>query len=570
MIKVIIKDGYNKVILNENEEIEISDIIENVNIEEETFKYLEGIEAQRVCGNAINELYNYKGIELYTFYRATIFMNLKEVFTKVLILKTIIEKYGENLEVITDSNITIDVAKNLFALDVKIEEKENTTSDTVNNRGILIKRVLKGISYFVKFKLKKNKNKTLVFTQAASINKISIESNEGCYDSLYGNILNDIKNNQDIFNVQFLNNIDSYSKSNLLCNEYFAFEIIPIIKKLIGEKILDKASIDDKLDNLSKFNYNYHGYDLKEAIDKYVFNNLKEHYISYAKEICLWEKLIEKLKINRVLVVDEADRPRCIVTAGNVLGIETYALQHGIINQTSAAYLTPTKNEKLIPKKTFVWGEKFKEFLVSSTKVYNEKNIVVIGQPRTDYLYKKLKEQSSDNSKEETKILFATQPIRDLAEESLEMLLESLIGIKNYKLIIKLHPADTFENLYTDMIKKYNIKNVEITKSLDIYDGLLWCDVVISVHSTVVLEGAMFNKPSICIILPKYNDEGNFVKEGLSLGVKNSNELKSILINKEYLNNCNYKKFVEKSFYKVDGLVSKRASSYIKSSEETL
>ena len=87
-------------------------------------------------------------------------------------------------------------------------------------------------------------------------------------------------------------------------------------------------------------------------------------------------------------------------------------------------------------------------------------------------------------------------------------------------------------------------------------------------HSTVVLEGAIFNKPSICIMLPKYNDEGNFVKEGLSLGVKNSNELRNILVNKEYLSECNYKKFIEKSFYKVDGDVSQRASNYLRHRED--
>lgn len=572
MIKVFIKDSYYKIILNNGEKKDINDILQNVNIEEETYSYLAKLESQKVSGKAINELYNYKGVELYTFYRATMFMHLKEVFTCFFMIKNIIKEYGKDLDIITDNKVVFDISTLLFDVNVKFENKENIFEDkenTINNsKSILIKRALKGMSYFIKYKFSKAKNRTLVFTQAASINKISIRNKEIYYDALYGNIISNVKQSDNIFNVQFLNNFDLYDKSNLLSKDYFPFEMISIIKKAVGERLVDKNNIEDNLNMLNEFEYKYFDYNLREVIYKYVFNNLKSHYFSYVKEICVWERIIKILKINKALVVDEADRPRCIITAGNILNIDTFGLQHGIINQTSSAYITPTKNKKLVPKKTFVWGEKFKEFLITATNVYNEDNIVVIGQPRTDYLYEKVKEYNKINNDDEMKILFATQPICDLAEESLRMLLEALVEVKNYKLIIKLHPADNFENIYMDIINKYNIKNVEVTKSLDIYDALLWCDLVISVHSTVVLEGAIFNKPSICIILPKYNDEGNFVKEGLSLGVKNSNELRNILVNKEYLSECNYKKFIEKSFYKVDGSVSQRASNYLRHRED--
>lgn len=574
MRKVILRDNSYRIILNNDEEESINDILGNINIEEETYNYLSNLESQKILGKAINELYSYKEIELYTFYRATIFMKLKEVFTYFFIIKTIIEQYDNNLLIITDNNIVFNIATKVFKLNAKLESKEtiiNNKEKAINNsKSILIKRSLKGIVYFIKYKFKKSKNKTLIFTQVSSINKISIKDKYIYYDALYGNIINDLKKNEDIFNVQFLNNIDSYDKSNLLSKSCFPFEMISIIKKILGEKILNKNNIDDNLNLLNEFDYKYFGYDLKEIIDEYIFNNIKDHYISYAKEISIWEKFIKVLRINKAIVVDEADRPRCIITAGNILNIDTYALQHGIINQTSSAYLTPTKNKKLVPKVTFVWGEKFKNFLINSTNVYNEKNIFVIGQPRTDYLFEKLKEHKKTNDGNEIKILFATQPIRDLAEESLKMLLKSLEGVENYKLIIKLHPADTYDDMYRDIINEYNVENVEITKSLDIYDALLWCDLVISVHSTVVLEGAIFNKPSICIILPKYNDEGNFVKEELSLGVKSSGELKNILINRKYLSTCNYKNFIEKSFYKIDGTVSKRVVDYLTTREDTL
>lgn len=135
---------------------------------------------------------------------------------------------------------------------------------------------------------------------------------------------------------------------------------------------------------------------------------------------------------------------------------------------------------------------------------------------------------------------------------------------KEYELIIKLHPADKYYHIYESLIEQYNIKNVKILEDGDIYEIINWCDVVVSVHSTVVIEGALLDKPSICILLPKYNDAGGFVRDGVSLGAKDEYDLKNYL---EGIKNMSFEnrfsEYIKNNFYKVDGKVTDRIVSII-------
>ncbi|HBG37964.1 MAG TPA: hypothetical protein DHW76_04965, partial [Clostridiaceae bacterium] len=85
--------------------------------------------------------------------------------------------------------------------------------------------------------------------------------------------------------------------------------------------------------------FNFENIDLKNIVIKYAFADFKFQCLSYLKEILAMKKLIKKNKIKKCIVIGEGDRGRCIITAGNMCGIETYALQHGTISETSSAYI---------------------------------------------------------------------------------------------------------------------------------------------------------------------------------------------------------------------------------------
>ncbi|MEG0308663.1 MAG: CDP-glycerol glycerophosphotransferase family protein [Clostridium sp.] len=575
----------NTILFSHGKKVDIADVVKITNIDEKSIKFLKELENQVFEDGSISKLYIYDGLEMYSFYRATIYEKLKEFMTRVITLEEIIKfiidnevegdnKLGESneIEIVTDDIIIYDLGKNLFSIkNIILNEEYVVEEDTENKFKIsnsyhLLKRALKGLKHFTVHKFKYNKEKLLLCTQVSAINTITINNISYEYDALYGKIKDQLEKEYNVFNLQVLNSKDIIIKANGLGKNYFPFEYIRVYRKMFGKMLINKEKIVDNLDDLKFFNFYYGDYDLKGFITKYVFNNLEHFYMNYVEEILVFKRLMKSLKIKKVLAVDEADRPRCMIVAGNLLGIETFGIQHGLINETSVAYLVPSNEKKLVPKTTFLWGTKFKELLTNNTEVFTEENIAVIGQPRTDYLYEKNLVDKDEYRKEEKnhkRILFATQPIKDLSEDSFIMLCEALKGSNNYELIVKLHPSDSNLHFYEKNINEYKLNNVEITKEKDLYDCLIWCDMVISVHSTVILEGAILDKPSICILLPKYYDEGNFVKEELSLGAKSSDELLECINKINAAGKGNYKSFIERNFYKVDGKVSERAIKII-------
>ena len=538
-----------------------SEITKN-DIESEIRNFLLNIENQNISGIKINKMYTYDEIELYNFCRGSLYDKLKSLLNKFALIENIIEFYDEEIEISTDDLVFKYLAEEVFYL--KCEYKCINTMKKKKNSNNLKKiiRVIRGFSYLLKAKIK-NKNNELFITQANSINSISINNKVIDYDSQFGNVLGNSRKCGSAFILQYLNNESLLDKSIKLGKDIFPFENFIFMKKFIYKLNMKENKINNNLRYLKDIDFSFHNKNLYEFINKFLLQDLEKMMNNYLYEIYAAEKFLKFIKAKKVIAIDEADRIRCFIYAANKLNIPSYAIQHGIITLGSSAYFIPSEDDIYISNKTFVWGKKFRDTLIENTKIYSDKNVEIVGQIRTDYLFNKLKYDSILNENSEVKILYATQSIKDLTYEATEMLFEGLENLKiKYALVIKLHPNDIYEDLYTDLIDKYNIKNVRITRSMDIYDAINWSDVVISVHSTVNLEAAILNKPSICILLNKYWDEGNFVRDNISLGVKNKDELTTILgsLDSYKLDNENV---IKEYFYKIDGLVSERINNSI-------
>ena len=567
MIEILINGEEIYAIIN-GERTSIDNDIIKFNINDEIKDFITELEECRILDVGIKDLYIYDDIEAYNFARGTICNKISGVLSKFLLIEALIEKYGkESIKLYTSDIVYKYICNNIFKVKI-YDSKENI--EEINKKkkkvnGKIIKRIIKGFIFLYKYKFKKDKNENILFmTQCGAINTIRIGEKSINYDSQYGEVIELLRNEKHIFRMQYLNNIIALDKSRRIGDDFFPFENFLLMKKTIFKKKLDDKKLIDKLYLLKDFNFSFHNRDVYNLLDKFVFSNIKELFNSYIYEIYASEKLLKLLNISKVISVDEADRARCLIYSANKLNIPTFAIQHGIITKASVSYFIPTNNNIYIPRKTFVWGEEFKEVLLKDTKIYNNDNTVVVGQPRTDYLYNKLqKEKINKNKDGKLKILYATQYIKELAREATEFLFSSLSQYeKEYEIIIKLHPNDNYYDMYYKIAKEYNISNIKITKEIDIYDAILWSDVVISVHSTVNLESAILNKPSICLLLKKYWDQGNFVKNNISKGVSNNRELLNSLNDISWELNRSY---IEKNFYKVDGLVGNRIKNIINS-----
>lgn len=548
----IIKDGKN------------IDFNKNFNNQEKIDKFIEKFESQNVNNNKIIDLYKYKDIEIYNFARGSICNKINELLNKFLLIEGIVNKFSEDeINITSDDEILIYISNCIFNLNGKyIKEEVTLIDDKKNNvkfkKIFKAKRIIKSIEYIFKILLgKKSKDRLLAISQASDINGIKINDKYINYESQYGDLLTNTNKEIDIINLQYLNS-DKYLESSFnLKKKFLAFEVFLILKKTLFKLKIDDRYLKNKLGLLESFDLTFNNKDLYELLNKFLFVNIEDLFISYLREIHAAEKFIKLLKINKVICTDEADRARCFIYAANKLGLETFAIQHGIITKASVSYFIPSKDENYVPKKTFLWGETFKEILIENTNIYKEDNIFVVGQVRTDYLFKKINSEKRILDKSnKLKVLYATQYVEDLSNEATELLFSALNDFKEpYELLIKTHPAEYSSEKYSNYIKKYNLKDVRIVNDMDIYDAIIWSDIVVSVHSTINLEALLLNKPSMCLLLNKYWDKGNFVKDGVSFGAKNKEEINYIFNNLKIIDKNEY---LKKNFYKIDGNVTNR------------
>ncbi|MBX4265968.1 CDP-glycerol glycerophosphotransferase family protein [Clostridium estertheticum] len=565
MVKLIYT-AQKKELIIDGKSIELFEYIGNIKVEEEAFKYLTYLENQKVNGLKLEDMYLYDNIPLYIFNRPTIYRKLNGLVFCTIIIKKTQDKINEELTVKTDDDFMEKVCVEIFNLQCEKVYTEKNIEAVSKSK--LFRRFTRGIKNYCRFifkhvilKKKNDKSTFLVISHALDLNLVKGNSMGYC-DTQLGMVIEELKVNYNILNFQLLNNKYVIDKT-LNCNEDFVpFELLIFYKRLKARKFVDNNLLVDNLSYLDKLDFHFHELDLKSIFLDFVMKDLRKSYISYLHEFLVAEKLINKFKIKKCLVAGEGDRGRCFIAAGNKLNVDTYAIQHGIINETSSPYIINSNYKAvLVAKSTFVWGEKYKELLIGHTNVYKKENINVVGQVRTDHLVQNGYLKSSKR-RGSLKIFYATQHFRDLLEPATLMLFKALSLMKeDYELIIKLHPGDLCFEFYEDMVEKFHIKNCKIMKDGDLYELIKWSDLIISVHSTVVVEAALMNKPSICILLPKYNDAGGFVKDGLSFGVKDENELLAYMvkINLEHITlNLNIQNYIHENFYMLDGKVTKR------------
>lgn len=559
MLKIIYTKNHKKILFTNKEE-DLYKSIKNISIDNIAFQFLNQIESENIQGLNLEDFYVYDNIPLYYFERPTIYLKLKYILTSFMIIKNTIENTNEEIEVISDDEIFIELSEKVFNINCSRTDVEKESSGSSINKFKLFKRAINGIGSYIKFKINSmsSKNNIIVLSNVININVIKLMGKKQLVDTQIGPLADNLDKKYNIINFQFMSSYNYLDKSLAYERSFVPFEFFIIYKKLFGKKVVNPSLINNKLELLGELNFDFNDYNLKDIFMKHVFSNLENRYYMSLTEVLCAEKFIVKNRITKIFVTDEGDRPRCFITAGNRMGIKTYALQHGIINEVSSAYMINSKYKGIVPELTFLWGDKYKDMLLKGANVYSDSITKVVGQLRTDLIlgYNKKNEKDADK----IKILYATQYFKDLLIPATDMLFKALNLInREYEVIIKLHPADEFYEIYNEKIQEYGIKNAKILKEGDLYELLSWSDVVVSVHSTVVVEGAILNKPSICIRLPKYDDLGGFIKDGISLGAKDEEELQNYLDNLEvYSKNNEFIKYLENNFYKIDGKVNER------------
>lgn len=303
---------------------------------------------------------------------------------------------------------------------------------------------------------------------------------------------------------------------------------------------------------------------LKEVANNHASNLL------YTLQHIGFTDLLKNSKVKTVSAIDEnSPNTKSIFDAARDLGIITIGIQHGSIHSLHPAYIFAKEDTALntIPDYTMVWGEYSKDMLTQKSN-YNESRVIVIGQPRTDYISEKLQEENLLVSKlRDTKkkiVLFATQPQRDenLRRSTAADVIKCCDQLEDVVLVLKIHPVEDV-SYYEQIISDSKVKNkVYIVKNeIDLYQSLNMANLVITCFSTVGGEAAILRKPLITV---DYLDQDvqEYAKMNVAVKVTDKKMLfeamKSILEDPSGAVQFDHDNFIEQFAYKIDGNVAER------------
>lgn len=269
-------------------------------------------------------------------------------------------------------------------------------------------------------------------------------------------------------------------------------------------------------------------------------------------------RIFKKHSIPYLLVTDEYNiKSMSVMLAAKRNNVPVVAMQHGVISNIHFGYVYRDKDldKNIIPDKYLMWGGKWLEQFKDATPKLAEKS-EVIGMLRTDNCV-----QLNQNAKVEwcfekhasakKVFLFATQPPAYIPK----ILTEDFIRLAKERhddlFLIKPHPREKDLKWYYDLIERYQVSNVVVSKD-DLYYLIAISDAVLVNYSTVGIEALYFKKPLIVFDYQK-QDLAGFNKQGIASMASSYDELVSLLNNVDSLKLKAVDDYIRDYAYLIDG-----------------
>ncbi|TBN00182.1 hypothetical protein EYD45_14685 [Hyunsoonleella flava] len=263
---------------------------------------------------------------------------------------------------------------------------------------------------------------------------------------------------------------------------------------------------------------------------------------------CVEKMFRDNQKLKKVILNSDVHKvSRTINLIAQKFNIKTYVLQHGS-TVLEYGYLPVSANKML------TWGSLSSKWF--EERGVNKKKLQVTGTPKTDLIHKYPIEKVSE--KKVSNILVVLNPIGESKVEEFIRLIYNAKLIPNYKITFKLHPGSVDNN---NLVYKYFDKSeIKVCKHESIHDLIFNGDLVITTTSTVGNEAIAFHKPLIKIDILKTDSKMEYEQFDCCFNIDDASELNSLIKNTSKLHSKikNYKNFIEKYFYKLDGKSTKR------------
>jgi glycosyltransferase involved in cell wall biosynthesis len=307
-----------------------------------------------------------------------------------------------------------------------------------------------------------------------------------------------------------------------------------------------------------------------------------------ARESRLCRYMIESEKPSAMVMTNEYGWiERSFLVSAKAEGVPVIAIQHGLIHAEHQGYIYDKDDIQCgstnhlccpIPDKTAVSGT-YDFDLLTQVSAYPEDSVVITGQPRYDILFYAPKVYSRERFLERNSInpnhriiLWTTQSHGFSDQENqktYECVFKTMQEIDNAILIVKQHPGEP--ERYTKRImsnfRQFGDRNVVLVpKDSDIYELVFVCDLLITKTSTTAIEAAALDKPVIVLNLSEDEEPVDYVKEGIAVEVRKSDDLGTAiqrLLDDDSMLSAHRERYVADHMSRIDGESSKRVADLI-------
>lgn len=446
-----------------------------------------------------------------------------------------------------------------------------------------ILRGLLGVFNWNKKSFKKSKH--IFFSPIQNLHKIynPIRNRLELKDSIGGNIIDHFKANKDCYVIEdYYPPKRSELKKNKLKLSFLAqirFKSTLPFETSILLTLLSFKNYKSIQNFKSRLNINLEIIKKSNVINSEIAIILKSlrtvMILSYIRKIAS-KKLFKRLNnLKSIGLYDEySAAAKNLIVEANKKKVMTYAIQHGAIYRTHLGYIYTSNDlgKVTLPDYTLLWGEKFKNLLLTNS-IYSKDQLKVFGQLRTDTIFNLRDTESTEtlstfNSKKPI-ITFASQPLFEGEENIREQLLTDFFKLskeyKDYQFILKPHPREKEDQYFLNIANKVGSDNFSIFRG-DLYHILSITTTVLTYYSTVGAEAVYFNKP---LIVFNYNndDKASYIEEGVAYNAQNFENLKDLLLNVIEKNmripQKDLKNYISQNAYKVDGKTTERYINFI-------
>jgi len=275
---------------------------------------------------------------------------------------------------------------------------------------------------------------------------------------------------------------------------------------------LPNKKLDQEIDNSIEKLLNILKKDLKSHPDIYnlINNEISSNVMKYKlknffNEKCVATKIVKTIN-PKLIIITSSDGFYGLMAAAKENNIPVIEFQHGVMDNYHPLYDWPEylknrKNELLVPDKIFLFGQYWKENMLS-TNFWKDNELLCIGNARISEISNKYYKNINNIKKNYKTAKFVYTPTSFVRDESILFLNNALqIATENnifLEIFIKVHPSeDSDYSFYFELEKQYPDKcKVFYHSQKSLYDCFVESDVHLSVYSASIFESLNIGKPT--------------------------------------------------------------------------